>query len=68
MPANWEYYGKRAGMIRNGEMARYASEDPDNEGILIAFWDGKSRGTKGMINIAYRTGLEVVVIRIDRLG
>jgi hypothetical protein len=32
---------------------------------LIAFWDGKSRGTKSMIEIARRKGLQVAVVRYD---
>lgn len=44
-PANWEKYGKAAGPIRNKKMA----EDCD---YVICFWDGKSRGTKSMINYA----------------
>lgn len=42
-PANWDKYGKSAGFIRNAEMAKLAD-------ILIAFWDGKSKGTKDMID------------------
>jgi len=42
-PANWDQYGKNAGMIRNAEMGAYAD-------YLIAFWDGKSKGTKNMID------------------
>lgn len=57
-PANWNLYGKSAGPIRNREMAEYAS---DGQGILFAFWDGKSRGTKSMINLAKKYGLEVYV-------
>ena len=41
-PANWEVYGKKAGPIRNEEMAEYVD-------CLIAYWDSKSRGTKNMI-------------------
>lgn len=41
-PANWERYGKSAGYIRNAEMGEYAD-------TLIAFWDGKSKGTLNMI-------------------
>ena len=59
-PATWADYGKRAGYIRNGEMAKYASEE---HGVLFAFWDGKSSGTKHMINFAYKYGLEVHVIK-----
>ena len=41
-PANWDEYGKAAGYIRNAEMGQYSD-------MLIAFWDGKSRGTMNMI-------------------
>jgi hypothetical protein len=33
---------------------------------LVAFWDGKSRGTANMIKEAEYLGLEVKVIRTDR--
>jgi len=58
-PADWDKYGKAAGVIRNEEMAKYAAEyeDEDDEGILVAFWDGKSRGTKNMIDNAEKYGL-----------
>jgi|Laugrespbdmm15dd_1035085.scaffolds.fasta_scaffold00442_14 hypothetical protein len=51
-PANWSKYGKSAGPIRNLEMAKYADE-------LIAFWDGKSSGTKNMIDTATKLGLKI---------
>lgn len=63
-PANWEKYGKSAGMIRNTEMAKYAMAD-ESHGVLFAFWNGRSKGTKHMIDIADRFGLEVHVIRYD---
>lgn len=44
-PANWEKFKRSAGFIRNTEMANYATH-------LIAFWDGKSKGTEMMIDIA----------------
>lgn len=53
-PANWTRYGKSAGYRRNCEMA-------DNADALIALWDGKSRGTKHMIDIAYTRGLAVFI-------
>lgn len=58
-PANWSLNGKAAGPIRNEEMARYAD-------VLIAFWDGVSRGTKDMINRAQQHGLIVLVIRYKK--
>ena len=50
-PADWDGLGKRAGYVRNAEMAKFAVED-NNDGMLIAFWDGQSRGTKHMIDLA----------------
>ena len=58
-PADWDHYGKSAGYRRNAEMAKYASEA---YGVLIAFWDGQSRGTKHMIDLAKRYGLELHVV------
>lgn len=52
--ANWEYFGKRAGYIRNEKMAKYAD-------ALIAIWDGQSKGTKHMINLAKKYNLTVVI-------
>lgn len=60
-PADWDTYGKSAGYRRNAEMAKFASEE-GNVGVLIAFWDGKSRGTKHMIDLAKRYGLDVHVV------
>lgn len=60
--ANWELYGKSAGFARNGDMAAYANGD----GMLIAFWDGKSSGTRHMINIAKSTGLTVHVFNYTK--
>ena len=54
-PADWRRYGKSAGLKRNIEMAAYAD-------ALIAFWDGESKGTKHMIDLATQTGLNVKVI------
>lgn len=38
---DWKQYGKQAGFLRNHDMALYAD-------FLVAFWDGKSRGTQDM--------------------
>ena len=42
-PADWNRYGRAAGARRNEEMGNYAD-------YVVAFWDGKSRGTKHMIH------------------
>ena len=59
-PANWDKYGKSAGYIRNNEMAKYAAE---KTGVLFAFWDGTSKGTKHMIDLAKKQGLDVHVVQ-----
>ena len=51
---DWKLYGKQAGKVRNTQMARYADR-------LVAFWDGKSNGTKHMIETAGILGLDVSV-------
>ena len=64
-PADWNKYGKSAGPIRNEQMAKYATTDSDSC-MLIAFWDGKSRGTKNMIDTALKYKLDVHVFMWER--
>lgn len=54
-PADWKKHGRAAGPIRNAEMAEVAD-------ALIAFWDGQSRGTKSMIELAKKKNLKVSVV------
>lgn len=63
-PAHWDDYGKKAGMIRNKEMAHYAISNSDMA-LLFAFWDGQSRGTKMMIDFAKQCGMGVIIRRVD---
>lgn len=53
-PADWSL-GKKAGPIRNAQMADYATH-------CICFWDNKSRGTKSMIDLAKRKNLNLRVV------
>lgn len=55
-PADWDKYGKSAGYKRNEQMAEYAN-------AVIVFWDGISRGTKHMIDIAKENDLPLRIIR-----
>lgn len=52
---DWEGLGKQAGFIRNWDMAKYAD-------ACVVFWDGKSKGTKHMINLAEKEGLLLRVV------
>jgi hypothetical protein len=54
-PADWKLYGKRAGFVRNEQMAEYGTD-------TLIFWDGVSRGSKHMINISRKAGLPTYVI------
>ena len=60
-PAKWETLGKSAGRRRNEEMAKYAD-------ALIAIWDGRSAGTKHMIDAATDEGLEVFVYYVGEMS
>lgn len=61
-PADWTTYGKAAGPIRNKQMLDYAlHEIPE----LIVFWDGKSRGTKSMMNIAKSHNVQTEIVLIQ---
>ena len=56
--ADWNRDGKAAGPIRNTQMAKVAD-------ALIAFWDGNSRGTQNMIDLARLKPLPFRIVRFD---
>ncbi len=58
---DWEAEPRRAGYIRNEEMARYAAED--EVGCCVVFWDGASRGTAHMRQLAeaYKLKLRTII-------
>ena len=56
--ADWDKFGKSAGYKRNEQMAEYAD-------VCVCFWNGKSKGTQHMINLANNHGLKVFIIRYD---
>ena len=64
--ADWNKYGRAAGPIRNDKMARHVRDCIYEPGYLLAFWDGKSRGTKNMIDTAERYGLSVAIINLTK--
>lgn len=51
-------YNALAGHNRNRKMAEYATSD-DCFGVLILFWDGKSKGSKNMRNQASIFGMKI---------
>ena len=55
-PANWKKYPIIAGFLRNEDMLRIATH-------VIAFWDGKSSGTKHMRDIADEKGIPVWIYK-----
>lgn len=55
-PADWKGLGKRAGIVRNLQML---DEVP---ALVLAFWDGQSKGTKHTIDEARRRGIKVEVV------
>lgn len=57
-PAQWDRYGKRAGLVRNEDMINFCDK-------LISFWDGKSRGTKHAIDYALSLGRPVDIHLIE---
>lgn len=54
--ANWKLHGKSAGYKRNVEMSEISD-------ATVCFWDGKSRGTKHMMDITEKSGKPLRVIR-----
>ena len=53
-PAQWWKYGKSAGIRRNDQMAAYAD-------AALILWDGKSKGTKDMIETSHIFELQIYI-------
>jgi hypothetical protein len=51
----WDLFGKKAGYMRNEEMAKVAD-------AAIIFWDGKSKGSKHMIDISKKYNLKLRIV------
>jgi hypothetical protein len=56
MPGDWHAHGKRAGYLRNLDMANIATG-------CIVFWDGTSKGSLHMWNTALQKGLDSMLVR-----
>mgnify|MGYP001766150652 CR=1 FL=1 len=55
-PADWKRYPRSAGYMRNADMGLFADG-------LLAFWDGKSKGTAHMIRFMQAANKPVHIIR-----
>jgi hypothetical protein len=53
---DWDKFGKAAGPIRNGKMAKYSTH-------LIAFWHDGDDGTENVIKQSKRAGLKIKIVR-----
>lgn len=56
-PAEWDKYGKKAGYLRNELIVQAAD-------VVIAFWNGVSRGTKHSIDLAKKYDKECIVVDV----
>lgn len=62
-PADWDRYGKQAGYIRNDEMHKYISQFSDRG--IVAFWDGKSKGTAHNFGLATKYDTPIKIVRME---
>lgn len=53
--ADWKKYGNRAGFLRNKKIVK-------NCDVVVAFWDGESKGTKITIDLAKEAGKKVYIV------
>ncbi len=58
---DWDQFGKSAGPLRNTQIVDYCDK-------LIAFWDGKSRGTKDSITKAKAQGKLLKIVYFTKFG
>jgi hypothetical protein len=58
-PADWDRHGKRAGHMRNQDMARFLADN--GGGYLVVVWDGVSKGSYSMIEYGNKYNLKIIV-------
>lgn len=59
--ADWAAHGKKAGPIRNAEMAAYVAGRDDRWAVF--FWDGTSPGTRDCVTRCKAAGIPTKVVR-----
>lgn len=57
--ADWATHGKRAGLMRNEDMAALGAD------LAIGFWDGQSRGTAHMVKTCKAAGIPLEIWNAD---
>lgn len=55
---DWEKHGKGAGMIRNTDIV-------DESEVIVAFWDGSSKGTLDSINKAKKLDKKLIIVNYE---
>lgn len=56
---NYERFGHKAPLLRNLEIIEYAD-------LVLAFWDGESRGTRFVIENCRKTNTPIRIFRIKK--
>lgn len=54
---DWAQFGRGAGPIRNKAIVNAAE-------VVLAFWDGESKGTKQALSYAKQMGKKIIVVRV----
>lgn len=64
--ADWNKYGKSAGVIRNEQMQKFIAQHEKR--CCVAFWDGRSKGTYSNFDLAkkYNNPLRIVLFEKKR--
>ena len=57
---DWKKFGKGAGFVRNKDII-------NNSDIVVAFWDGKSKGTRNSIDTALKLNKDVRIIKYETI-
>ncbi len=61
--ADWKQFGRAAGHVRNAEMLKEGRPSR-----VLAFWDGKSKGTLHMVTTAAAARLSVRIVPYTKEG
>lgn len=54
---DWKQYGKGAGIVRYRKIIEVAD-------MVVAFWDGKSKGTSSSLSMAKAKGIPIITVSI----